>query len=150
MKKLAVIALLCAFAIPALAIQRSDRSLGKRILGKWSYKSGKYEYYDSGNRKLKESQITAIQSLDIEVASKTAKVIYPDKKEFRSSYSIIQEKGKSYIVVTLPEKTIRYQILEISNNRLTVQARHNVTFYVDGDANKKVAYGLVIINLQRK
>lgn len=150
MKKLAALALICISVVQAAAVQRYNGSVEKLLLGKWGYKSGKYEYYDSANKKLKESEITAIQRFDIEVHPKSAKVIYPDKKEFRSAYSVTKENGKPFVVVILPEKVVKYEILSINKDEITVQARHNVTFYVDGDVSKKVAYGLVIIHLERK
>lgn len=150
MKKLAALALVSVCFLLLANGQKFNGSVHKLLLGSWKYKSGKYEYYDTSNKKLKESNITALQSLDIEFGQKTAKVVYPDKKEYRGSYNLSEENGKHFVDVSLAEKVVRYQILSINRKEVTVQARHSVSFYVDGDPEKKVAYGLVIIALARK
>ena len=149
MKRTVLTLLICMITLLAIG-QRDKSSIKDLLLGTWSYKSGKYVYFDSNNNRLKEREMTELKDVDIDVKPESAKIIYPNKKVFTGNYTVNEENGINQVVVDLGEETVEYQISSISNSSLTLKARHEIEFYVDGDQKKKAAYGLVIITLKKK
>lgn len=130
--------------------QPNNNNLRQKILGNWRFESGKYMYFDQANQKLKESDLTELKEMAVVVEPKFAKIIYPDKEEYTGTYSFFGKKGKQYVTFRLQEKTIQYQITSISHSAITLQARHNIQFFVDGDENKRAAYSVVAMTFRRR
>ena len=91
------------------------------------------EYYE-----VKESKVT-------ELSPVTFKLVMKIKNLHKTA-----DLESVNVNVDLQEKTIKYQITSISSSDMTLQARHNIQFYIDGDEKRKAAYSLVVIQLKRK
>lgn len=146
MQKLTAALLLGMFSF---LIPQSQNNLKKMILGNWRFDSGKYIYFDNANKKLKESRITELEKLSVEVKPQTARIVYPDHAEFEGNYTLSKNNGKNYVNVNFDEKAIQYQITSITKSAITLQARHNIQFFVDGDEKRRASYSLVVIQLKR-
>ena len=128
---------------------QSRTNIQKMVLGNWRFDSGKYIYFDQGNKKLKEQRITELEKLAVEVKPRTARITYPDEAEFVGNYSVSENNGKKYLNLDLKEKAIQYQITSITKSAMTLQARHNIRFLIDGDEKKMASYSVVIIRLKK-
>jgi hypothetical protein len=144
MKNIFLVFFIAVFSLQYALGQRFKESTSNILTGSWSYKSGYYSYYNSSKKKLKESKVTDIQDLNVEVTSSDVKIIYPNRI-YNTTYQLTVEKGKRYLTLDLGNGPVKYQIL--NNKSVTLQARHNITFYVDGDLNKKAAYTIFTVNM---
>lgn len=118
------------------------------LTGSWSYKSGHYIYFDSHNRKLKQSKVTDIHDLKIEVTPSDIKIIYPNQV-YNSSYVLSVDKRRQFISFDMGSGLVKYQILYTNSKFLTLRSTHSINFYVDGDPDKKAAYSIFVINFIR-
>ena len=149
MKNVFLVFFLIAFGARSGDCQSLRKSPSSLLAGKWSYKSGHYIYFDSSNRKLKQSKVTDLKDLNVEVAGHDVKIIFPGQV-YNTPYELSSEKGRRYISMDLGSGLIKYQILSLNNKSLTLKSRHNINFYADGDPNKKVAYSIFIINMVKQ
>jgi hypothetical protein len=132
------------------AYSQPGNNLHQKILGSWRFENGKYMYFDSSHHKLKESDLTELKGMTVVVSPRTARIVYPDKEEYTGNYSLFAQNGKQYVTLRLQDEAISYQITAISNSVITVQARHNIQFFVDGDEEKKASYSVVVMNFRRR
>jgi hypothetical protein len=142
--------LVCLFAFISAqhTFSQSPKRVENLLLGNWSYKSGHYLYFDKSHKKLKQSPVSGIDKLNIQVDSSTVKIIYPNRV-YNTRYNVSASNGKQFVTLNLGNGPVRYEISALSANKLTLQSRHNINFYVDGDADKRAAYSVFIINLAK-
>ena len=124
--------------------------LTKVIIGKWSYEAGTYQYYDSSNKFLGDSDVEELKNLNIEVTRDTFKILYPNNKTSAGKYSILKERGKYFVSTSLSGNPFRYQIQSYTKTRINLVTRKPINFYVNGDVNQKASYCILKISLVRK
>ena len=147
MKNIFIALFIVAFGLPYTFGQPVKKLPASLLTGMWNYKNGYYSYYDDSNKKLKQSRVTNLQNLNIEVTSETdIKIIYPDRI-FYTTYQLSVEQGRHFISLDLGNGLIKYQIVYINRKSVTLKSRHNINFYVDGDINKKAAYTIFTIHM---